>query len=49
MDVGFIGIVQSNRNFFYLIFNTFHFLYKFESMGFQMQATDKGGDRTHTE
>ena len=31
--------------------NTFPFLYKFESLGFQMQATDKGGrvgDRTHT-
>ena len=33
------------------IFNTFPFLYKFESLGFQMQATEKGGrvgDRTHT-
>ena len=33
------------------IFNTFPFLYKFESLGFQMQATDKGGrvgDWTHT-
>ena len=29
----------------------FFFKYKFESLGFQMQATDKGGrvgDRTHT-
>ena len=25
------------------IFNTFPFLKKFESLGFQMQATDKGG------
>ena len=37
--------------FFNTIFNTFPFLYKYESLGFQMQATDKGGrvgDRTHT-
>ena len=30
-------------NFFKLNFNTFPFLYKFESLGFQMQATGKGG------
>ena len=45
--------VKSHFSFFFLntIFNTFSFLYKFESLGFQMQATDKGGrvgDRTHT-
>ena len=43
LRVGFIGIVQSTRIFFNTIFNTFPFLYKFESLGFQMQATDKGG------
>ena len=43
MGVGFIGIVQSSRIFFNSIFNIFPFLYKFESLGFQMQATDKGG------
>ena len=52
LRVGFIGIVQSSRIFFLItIFNTFPFLYKFESLDFQMQATDKGGrvgDRTHT-
>ena len=42
MVVGFIGIVQSLRIFLNSIFNTFPFLYKFESLGFQMQATDKG-------
>ena len=29
--------------FFNTIFIAFPFLYKFESLGFQMQATDKGG------
>ena len=29
------------------IFNTFPFLYKFASLGFQMQATDKGGRVGH--
>ena len=52
LRVGFIGIVQSSRIFFLTqFFNTFPFLYKFESLGFQMQATDKGGrvgDQTHT-
>ena len=43
LRVGFIGIVQSSRIFFNTIFNTFPFLYKFENLGFQMQATDKGG------
>ena len=36
---------------YFKIFNTFPFLYKFESLGFQMQATDKGGrvgHQTHT-
>ena len=39
-----------SHSFFNTIFNTFPFLYKFESLGFQMQATDKGGrvrDQTH--
>ena len=35
------SIVKSH--FFNSIFNTFPFLYKFESLGFQMQATYKGG------
>ena len=43
LRVGFIGIVLSSRIFFNTIFDTFPFLYKFESLGFQMQATDKGG------
>ena len=43
IGVGFIGIAQSSHIFFNSIFNTFPFLYKFESLGFQMQSTDKGG------
>ena len=43
IGVGFIGIVQSSHVFLTQIFNTFSFPYKFESLGFQMPATDKGG------
>ena len=35
--------VKSHFFFKHNFLNTFPFLYKFESLGFRMQATDKGG------